>query len=575
MLKWLADKVAARLDRSSRPLLAAIFLLTLVPVLFIAVGSYVRTSRDLTYSVLSRRQALAYLAAATLKANLDRLMDLGVSLASRVQFRTLVQGRRWDEAIEIMKHVPIDFPYVERIFVVHPNGTLMADTPSLPNVRGRDFSFRDWYRGVSEHWEPYLSDAYRRTAEPPYNVFAAAFPVKTDQGGVLGILVVQVRLSSLMEWVRSIDAGPSGDLAFVDRMGQVAARSGADLDTVIVGHSNLEAARRALRGERGVELFAADAGGERRLAAYEPVPGYGWGVIVEQPARSAFAARDGSLRRMAVAYSLLVLLNLGVTYVLVRMMLERARVQTRIKQLNEDLKRRAAELDATNKELEAFSYSVSHDLRAPLRSIAGFSEVLMRDFADRLDGASRDYFERICKATVRMGQLIDELLGLSRVTRAQLRRDVVDLSSIAREIANELREREPLRRVEWRIAEKAVADGDRKLLRIAMENLLGNAWKFTGKRANARVEFGIDGTAGEKAFFVRDDGAGFDMAYADKLFGAFQRLHGQAEFPGTGIGLATVQRIVHRHGGRVWAVGALGEGATVYFTLAEGVGGHG
>lgn len=229
--------------------------------------------------------------------------------------------------------------------------------------------------------------------------------------------------------------------------------------------------------------------------------------------------------------------------------------------------RATMELEVANKELEAFSYSVSHDLRAPLRSIEGFSEFLLEDYADKLDAQGKDYLQRVCEATERMSELIDDLLSLSRVTRMEMRRETVDLSVLVQSIADNLQHTTFVRQVEFVIAEGLIVNGDRRLLRIVLENLLGNAWKFTGKLPQARIEIGVTQDEGQQAYFVLDNGAGFDMAYADKLFGAFQRLHSMTEFPGTGIGLATVQRIIHRHGGRVWAKGAIGQGAAFYFTL--------
>ena len=231
------------------------------------------------------------------------------------------------------------------------------------------------------------------------------------------------------------------------------------------------------------------------------------------------------------------------------------------------LRERTAQLESTNKELEAFAYSVSHDLRAPLRSIDGFSQILLEDYTDELDAEGQDYLRRVRVASQRMAQLIDDLLKLSRITRREVRRERADLSVLAREIAAELKQREPDRQVGFVIEEEVTADGDAGLLRVVLENLLGNAWKFTARHPRARIEFGVTQRDGETACFVRDDGAGFDMAHADKLFGTFQRLHSATEFEGTGIGLATVQRIIHRHGGRVWAEGAVEQGATFYFTL--------
>jgi len=239
----------------------------------------------------------------------------------------------------------------------------------------------------------------------------------------------------------------------------------------------------------------------------------------------------------------------------------------RVAEANRQLKEATAELDA-------FSYSVSHDLRAPLRSIDGFSLALMEDCGDRLDAQGRKHLERIRAAASRMAQLIDDLLSLSRVTRAEVHREAVDLSAMAHEVFRELQRAEPERRLEWQIMPGVVAEGDSQLLRVVLVNLLGNAWKFTGKQPRARIEFGFSQDNGASAFLVRDNGAGFDMAYADKLFGAFQRLHRMTEFPGTGIGLATVQRIIRRHGGRIWAEGTPGHGATFFFTLSGDGGRH-
>jgi light-regulated signal transduction histidine kinase (bacteriophytochrome) len=226
-------------------------------------------------------------------------------------------------------------------------------------------------------------------------------------------------------------------------------------------------------------------------------------------------------------------------------------------------------LEAINKELEAFSYSVSHDLRAPLRSIRGFSEVLLQRYATKLDTRGQDFLQRICSASQQMDDLIEDLLRLSRVSRSELVRRSVDLSALAESIATTLCQAEPKRAVKFILKPGLQAQGDERLLRIVLENLLRNAWKFTLQQPEPRIEFGSVAGPGP-TFFVGDNGAGFDMAYADRLFGVFQRLHSATEFPGVGVGLATVQRIINRHGGRVWAQGVVNHGATFYFTLPAG-----
>ena len=223
------------------------------------------------------------------------------------------------------------------------------------------------------------------------------------------------------------------------------------------------------------------------------------------------------------------------------------------------------ELERKNRELETFSYSVSHDLRAPLRTIAGFSQAVIDDWSDTLDPKAKDYLQRVRSAAQRMGELIDDLLELSRVGRAELRRARTDLSAIARNVIDELRKREPDRQVEIAVEDELYADADTRLMKVVFENLIGNSWKFTTKATAATIEIGRVPRDG--VVYVRDNGAGFDMKYAAKLFSPFQRLHSTAEFPGTGIGLATVQRIIERHGGRIWAEGSVGHGATVYFTV--------
>jgi light-regulated signal transduction histidine kinase (bacteriophytochrome) len=236
--------------------------------------------------------------------------------------------------------------------------------------------------------------------------------------------------------------------------------------------------------------------------------------------------------------------------------------------LEQRVRERTIELTATNQELEAFCYSVAHDLRNPLRGIEGFSRVLAKDYADRLDAKGKGYFERIRAAIYRMSHLIDSLLDLARLTRSEMQREEVDLSLLVGTISEELKNMHPERQVEVVVAPGLKTMGDTRLLRIALTNLLENSWKFTTKHPLAKIEFGMTQENNEPVYFIRDDGAGFDTAFADKLFQTFQRLHSLEEFPGTGIGLTIAQRIIKRHGGRIWAEGAVEHGATFYFSLS-------
>jgi signal transduction histidine kinase len=283
------------------------------------------------------------------------------------------------------------------------------------------------------------------------------------------------------------------------------------------------------------------------------------------------AALDADLaplrQRLSLAGAVLLMLFAVASWFLALYWEERRAAEEQTTALNQRLARDNAELDAVNRELESFSYSVSHDLRAPLRAIDGFSQALNEDYADRLDAEGLGYLRRVRQAAQRMGMLIDDLLRLAHVTRSEVVREEVDLTDMADKVLQELQRMQPERHVDATIAPGLKVQADGRLMRVVLDNLLGNAWKFTGRRDPARIELGIETVDGERAYFVRDNGAGFDMAYASKLFGAFQRLHDATDFPGTGVGLATVQRVIRKHGGRIWAHARPDQGATFYFTL--------
>ena len=694
-LKELLRDLLVKAGKNDKNIRIAISLAIVLPVVLIAAVAYFRTYQELTEFTLSRRQSIADLAASVLEQKLERLTDIGVSLATRVRFRQLVSDGKWDEAIEILHGVSKDFPVIERIFLADNTGTLMADAPAVPAVRGKNFAGRDWYQGVVNGWQPYISGVYQRAAEPRYSVIAAAIPIKAEKEKTVGILVLQVRLDTLIDWSKSIKVGGAGFVYVVDKHGRLAAHPKILLQSQILDYSTVPVVQKVLRGQKGVEISFNPLEKEERVAAYAPIGGSGWGVIATEPTTSAFQKRDEDLKELLVRYGFIFLMSCVLAYVILRAVSARQRaeadrqrveklmnsviennpvmiflkdakdlrfmlfnkaaeeitgfkrdeligksdhdlftnneadfftakdrhvlrqrdvldipeqtIQTRhaglrvlhtrkmallddtgdpqyllgvsediterkraeesIRQLNIDLQKQSDQLQAANKELEAFSYSVSHDLRAPLRSIDGFSQALQEDYADKLDSEGKDHLRRVRASTQRMGQLIDDMLNLSRITRGEMRCESIDLTAMAEVIAADLQKTAPGRDVEFVISEGLVVQGDARLLRIMLDNLLNNAWKYTSKQPRARIEVGFAQNNGQSAYFVRDDGVGFDMAYAGKLFGAFQRLHGMAEFSGTGIGLATVQRIIHRHGGRVWAQGKVDQGATFYFTI--------
>ena len=281
--------------------------------------------------------------------------------------------------------------------------------------------------------------------------------------------------------------------------------------------------------------------------------------------------RDGTLIDVEISSRALKFGEPRAIVVLAHDITERKRHQDEVLRLNNELERRVQErtraLEMANRELESFAYSVSHDLRTPLRAINGFSRLIEEDHAGNMEEQGRALLQRVGAAARRMGELIEDLLKLSRISRQEIRIGPIDLSALARAVVEELQAAEPGRQADWVIASGVQAAGDAGLLRVTLQNLIGNAWKYSSNRDITRIEFGVVEKDGRPVYFVRDNGAGFDMAYSERLFGAFQRLHSPEEFPGTGIGLATVARIVHRHGGEVWAEGKVNEGATFYFSL--------
>ncbi|MEW5791681.1 MAG: ATP-binding protein [Pseudomonadota bacterium] len=400
------------------------------------------------------------------------------------------------------------------------------------------------------------------------------YPVCDEQGRLRFILSANLWMESQQALWRDVALPTGTTIGLIREDGFLESHWPNPLDfSAIYGQPRtgplVQTLRRKPVSETGTFQGVTDVDLEFRVGAYHRLPDYPLTAFVSLPRTMIWQAW---LKRIQIPLALLLFLLIG-TYSIwrfashVQRQLERERRRARA-QLEQRVAERTAALMAANQELEAFSYSVSHDLRAPLRAIDGFSLVLLEDYGEILDPAGREYLARVRRASQRMAELIDAMLNLARLSWSELCREPLDLSAFAREIAERLRQTQATRQVEFVLAEGVTAEGDAQLIRAALENLLTNAWKFTSKQADARIEFGVREEAGERIYFVRDNGAGFDMAYADKLFGAFQRLHGATEFEGTGVGLATVQRIIHRHGGRIWAEGVVGQGAAFYFTLA-------
>lgn len=487
------------------------------------------------------------------------------------------------------------------ISITDPTGKVITSTEA--GELGKDYSadpaFLEGRQGKSVGLPRLIGDQYRTLL---------AAPIMSNEHRFLGVAVVLLDSGPMVGFLTSTTGlGESGEVLVGTRLGDTVrlllpTRHRPTTETAL---AEAPAMSEAIRGRTGFAQ-TRDYRNVEVLAAYRPVGYRDWGLVAKIDVREAYAPLARLNTFILILEGSVLLLGLVSSFALAKKftqpILELAEsagavaagnlsVRAPVRSADElgtlarafnrmteqlassyaTLERRVAErtaqLEATSKELEAFSYSVSHDLRAPLRAIDGFSRIVMEDRASALNQDGREHLGRIRAAAQRMALLIDDLLNLSRLSRAELRREPIDLTGLAHDIATELRQSEPERKIEIVIAGGMRVVGDPHLLRVALQNLLGNAWKFTGRKDDARVEVGALHQNGEWAYFIRDNGAGFDMSYAGKLFVAFQRLHATADFPGTGVGLATVQRIIHRHGGRTWATGEVEKGATFYFTL--------
>lgn len=560
----------------AHPLQWAALSLAAIALTALTALTYRALDQQLTDAVMSRRVAVAQLMATTVSATFDRLADLSVSLASRVRFRDLVHAGRWTEAMDILRGVPADFRFIERLFITDANGILMADLPEAAGVRGQSFAHRDWYKGVSAGRTAYLSPVYERSASPQINVFAVAAPITRSDGSLSGFLVLQFRSATFLEWIGGIDLGSDGLAYVTDSRGQIAFHSRLPATAEIQDISALPIVQRLRRGERGVEVHVDPLVKQESVSAYAPVARYGWGIIAQQPARTAFAARDDQLRRLLAGYALILLLFAGIAYLTFRIAMQRREATEHLKvkaELERLVSERTARLEVVNKELESFSYSVSHDLRSPLRAIVGFAKMLEEDYARILDEEGRRLLKVIQDNSRRMGQLIDDLLAFSRLGRKPLAAARVDMNEQVRTTIAELMAGTSC--VRFDVTPLPDAMGDAALLKQVWTNLISNAIKFSGKRDQPVVAVSGEARIDGNVYCVKDNGVGFDMEYYNKLFGVFQRLHSADQYPGTGVGLAIVQRVVSRHGGRVWAEGKEDEGAAFYFSLPSGPSGDG
>lgn len=465
--------------------------------------------------------------------------------------------------------------------IIDPHGFfwLNMDPPLAQANYGLEFTGRDWYGGVTRKGKAYVSSAYESVAPGTPLVIAIADPVRADgryapAGTVVGILLVGYDLSATQSLFSDFARNQAVQIEVTDQRGIIVAQSGF-LPTTLVRDTSAGVAA-ALAGNK--LAGRVNSGGQDRFAAYSPVLDIGWTVVTSVLASHALADAD-RLRTNVLVITIVLLALLATAKVILLVVLrDRQAAQAALAGSNVRLelrvKARTSELEDSNRELEAFSYSVSHDLRSPLRTIDGFSRMVLEENEGRLAPDSVRKLGIIQAGAQQMGMLIDDLLSFSRLGRVELKKRRVFTDGVVAEVIAELKQENPERNIEFVIQELPACYADPILIRQVFRNLLGNAVKFSRLRPAARIEVGsipaIPANDHTVTFFIKDNGAGFDMRYIDKLFGVFQRLHRMEDFPGTGVGLALVRRIVERHGGKVWAEAAVDAGATFYLSLEDG-----
>ena len=456
---------------------------------------------------------------------------------------------------------------------------LNQDPPQPQTSYGKSAITKDWYIGVTRVGKAYVSSAYLSGSAGAPLVIAIADPIWADgryapKGTRIGVLVVGYDMTAAQRLFSDFARTQGVQMQVTDQNGVTVAQSGSIPTTIVYDKSAGVAAALAGRNSFG----RAAIQGQDSFTAYSPVDGIGWTVVTSLPASVALADAN-RLRSYVVAITIVLLALLASTKLILLVVLrDRQAAHAALAgsniRLEQRVKARTSELEASNRELEAFSYSVSHDLRSPLRSIDGFSRMVLEENEGRLAPDSVRKLGVIQAGAVQMGMLIDDLLSFSRLGRVELKKRRVFTDGVVTEVIAELKQENPERNIEFVVRELPACYADPILIRQVFRNLLGNAVKFSRLRTAARIEVGSipAGPANDHmvTFFIKDNGAGFDMRYIDKLFGVFQRLHRMEDFPGTGVGLALVRRIVERHGGKVWAEGAVDSGATFYLTLEDG-----
>lgn len=510
--------------------------------------SYEEIKNNLTNSEFERRQDIAFLAASVLKEKFDHLINIGQSFATRVQFRNLISQDQWTEAIKILDTIPQDFPFIEKILLLNPEGTLMADTPQLSGTVPKDFALTDWYQEMSKNWKPNISGVYKRNTQPQYNVIAVTIPIKSNEQQILGILVMQIRLETLLDWSRSLQVGPEGLVYFVDKNGFIAFHEDFSPQGDIVNFSKVEVVQKALQGKRGIEIIFNPTENEERIAAYEPVINHGWGVVVTQPTATAFASQKEHLKVYLLAFSLVFILSI---------LLASALLYLRRRE-HQELKLK-----------ENFLFQTIHSLRSPSVAINFILEKYdNNDLAKKFPDMSKD-IQMIKEANHQMNRLIQYLFEIAKGERKEIpiKKEDVNIQALIEEIVQQYRPIFKKASVTFQYKEKKlpIIQGDKDVLDTIFRNIIDNAIKYNKKSGNIALATAVKGKFVE--ITIGDTGRGIPANIINKLFTPYFRGDVSTEIQGTGLGLYITKKFLEKMKGIIKISSRKGKGTKVIIKL--------
>lgn len=535
-----------------------LFLILTVPLATLSVYSYFKVHESLTSVATLRRESILFSTSLLVKERLDHIVDIGVSLATRVQLRAFVERGDWENAIELLESAPEDFPYIDRASLFDPEGILMGATNPTPEIAaliGESFAFRDYYRGVMREGEPYVAEVIKPATPLGYNLVPVAMPIRSSEGKLSGVLLLFVKLNTITDWTRAINAAGNSTIYVLDHKGHLAAHPTVPLGGDVVDYSSMPIVQKVLKGERGMEETIERAENPGQLVAYEPIPKYNWGVVMEEPAASAFRDRDTVLSELLVIFGIVNMIAALMAFWFIR---------------------NRRQIEETSRMKTEFVSLAAHELRIPLATSQWYIKMLLDNAAGKLTKRGAAFGREVETANRRMAEIMDVLLNVSRIELGMLavNPSAANPGSILKTT---------IKNMERRAAEKDISltlgigenipdmNIDAGLFDTIASNLITNAVKYTPKGGAVRVGLGVEDDK-EILLRVEDTGCGIRAADKDKIFAKFYRAENAKalDTQGVGLGLYIVKSIVEKTGGRIWFESPSSEGkaeakGTVFF----------